>query len=73
MKDLSIVQVKSELRTDSRLLAGFLGHRHRTILESVDKYHTELSSVSGVPFQTGTLETRGGCKGGVTIFTGGVK
>ena len=60
MKELSIVQLKSELRTDSRLLAGFLDHRHRTILENVDKYHAELSSISRLPFETGTIETRGG-------------
>lgn len=56
MRELSIVQLKSELRTDSRLLAGFLDHRHRTILENVDKYHAELSSISisPIPFQTET-------------------
>lgn len=52
MKELSIVQLKSELRTDSRLLAGFLDHRHRTILENVDKYHAELKSISDLPIQT---------------------
>lgn len=60
MQDLSIVQLKSELRTDSRLLAGFLDHRHRTILENIDKHSAELRSISGLPFETGTLETRGG-------------
>lgn len=60
MQELSIVQLKSELRTDSRLLAGFLDHRHRTILENIDKYSTELRSISRLPFETGTLETRGG-------------
>lgn len=60
MQELSIVQLKSELRTDSRLLAGFLDHRHRTILENIDKYNAELKSISGLPFETGTLETRGG-------------
>lgn len=52
MKELSIVQLKSELRTDSRLLAGFLDHRHRTILENVDKYHAELKSISELPIKT---------------------
>lgn len=52
MKELSIVQLKSELRTDSRLLAGFLDHRHRTILENIDKYHAELKSISELPIQT---------------------
>lgn len=60
MQEISIVQLKSELRTDSRLLAGFLDHRHRTILENIDKYSAELRSISGLPFETGTLETRGG-------------
>lgn len=60
MQEISIVQLKSELRTDSRLLAGFLDHRHRTILENIDKYSAELRSISRLPFETGTLETRGG-------------
>lgn len=52
MNDLSIVRIKDELRTDSRLLAGFLDHRHRTILENIDKYARELKELAGLPFQT---------------------
>lgn len=52
MQELSIVQLKSELRTDSRLLAGFLDHRHRTILENIDKYNAELKSISELPFES---------------------
>lgn len=33
-----IKNIGQELRTDSRLLAQFLDHRHRTILENVVDY-----------------------------------
>ncbi len=52
MTDLPIVKIKDELRTDSRLLASFLDHRHRTILENIDKYLTQFSELGGIPFQT---------------------
>lgn len=52
MKELDIVRIKNELRTDSRLLAGFLDHRHRTILENIDKYASELKQLSELPFQS---------------------
>lgn len=54
MKDIEIVAIQKELRTDSRLLASFLDHRHRTILENIDKYKTELESISELPIQTET-------------------
>lgn len=49
---LEIIEVKKELRTDSRLLSQFLDHRHRTILENIDKYAAELLELSELPFQT---------------------
>lgn len=52
MKELSIVQIKNELRTDSRLLAGFLDHRHRTILENIDRFPSELLELGRLPFET---------------------
>lgn len=52
MKDIEIITIQKELRTDSRLLAGFLDHRHRTILENIDKYKTELKSICELPIQT---------------------
>lgn len=60
MKEIEITQIKNELRTDSRLLASFLDHRHRTILENIDRYLSEFNEFGGVPFETGTLETNGG-------------
>jgi phage regulator Rha-like protein len=60
MTEIQITQIKNELRTDSRLLAGFLDHRHRTILENIDKYRSELEQLGGLPFETGTLQTNGG-------------
>ena len=52
MSQLSIVTIGKELRTDSRLLAEALDHRHRTILESIDKYLSQFSAISDVPFKT---------------------
>ena len=52
MQDLEIIRIKNELRTDSRLLASFLDHRHRTILENIDKYSTELLELARLPFET---------------------
>ena len=52
MTDIEIIQHKNELRTDSRLLASFLDHRHRTILESIDKYKSELMEIAALPFET---------------------
>ena len=60
MNEISILEVGSELRTDSRLLAKFLDHRHRTILENVDKYLPLFSEIGRVPFETGTIQTAGG-------------
>ena len=60
MNEISILEVGSELRTDSRLLAKFLDHRHRTILENVDKYLPLFSEIGRVPFETGTFQTAGG-------------
>jgi phage regulator Rha-like protein len=57
MNEIIISQIHKELRTDSRLLAPFLDHRHRTILESIDKYSDELRQLGHLPFQTeGGLE-----------------
>jgi len=52
MQELEITNIKNELRTDSRLLSSFLDHRHRTILENIDKYSTELLELSRLPFET---------------------
>ena len=52
MNEISILEVGSELRTDSRLLARFLDHRHRTILESIDKYIDKFQELNPIPFQT---------------------
>lgn len=52
MQDIQITKIKNELRTDSRLLASFLDHRHRTILENIDKYSDEILELGGLPFET---------------------
>lgn len=63
MQQDAIVQlVGKELRTDSRLLSRVLDHRHRTILENIDKYINELNGLGPLPFQT---------EKGITLPTGG--
>lgn len=52
MSDLSLDLIKSEFRVDSRLLAPELNHRHRTILENIDKYKSQFESLGQLPFQT---------------------
>jgi len=52
MQDLSLNLVSNEYRVDSRLLAPELNHRHRTILESIDKYKSQFESLGRLPFQT---------------------
>lgn len=49
---MDLIQIKKEFRVDSRLLANQLDHRHRTILENIDKYANELKSLSELPFKT---------------------
>lgn len=60
MNDITVMPINGELRTDSRLLAGKLDHRHRTILENIDKYQAQFKELGRLPFETGTLETAGG-------------
>lgn len=52
MNDISLNLIANEYRVDSRLLAPELNHRHRTILESLDKYKTQFESLGQLPFQT---------------------
>jgi len=60
--DLQITLIKNQLRTDSRLLASLLDHRHRTILESIDKYISQLGELGSLPFET---------EKGIALETGG--
>lgn len=52
MTDLVVIHSGNELRTDSRQLAPHLNHRHRTILENIDKYLPELQRLGRIPFET---------------------
>jgi phage regulator Rha-like protein len=52
MNEIIISQIHKELRTDSRLLAPFLDHRHRTILESIDKYSDRLKEFGELHLET---------------------
>lgn len=58
----NIHQVGKELRADSRLMARTLDHRHRTILENIDKYINELKELGPLPFET---------EKGIALPTGG--
>ena len=49
-----VTSFDKELRTDSRLLAEMLDHRHRTILENIDKNIELLKELNPIPFQTET-------------------
>jgi len=62
MSDISLNLISNEFRIDSRLLAPELNHRHRTILESLDKYKSQFESLGAFPFQTEM-----GLNGGVPI------
>lgn len=52
MQEFIIQQIKNELRTDSRQMAGNLDHRHRTILENLDKYAEQFQALGRIPFET---------------------
>jgi phage regulator Rha-like protein len=56
---MDIIQIKKELRIDSRLLAGQLDHRHRTIFASITKYQKELASLSLMRFETEAVKVEG--------------
>jgi len=62
MSNISLNLVSNEFRIDSRLLAPELNHRHRTILESLDKYKSQFESLGAFPFQTEM-----GLNGGVPV------
>lgn len=52
LRDIELKNINSEFRIDSRLLAPELNHRHRTILENIDKYISQFESLGSLPFQT---------------------
>jgi phage regulator Rha-like protein len=52
MNDISLNLISNEFRIDSRLLAPELNHRHRTILESLDKYKSHFEDHGALPFKT---------------------
>jgi phage regulator Rha-like protein len=63
MQDSNLITlVQSEFRVDSRLLATQLDHRHRTILENIDKHILELQELNPLPFET---------EKGIALATGG--
>ena len=57
MNDITLDLIKTEFRVDSRLLAPALDHRHRTILENIDKYRSQFEALGNLPFKTERLKT----------------
>ena len=49
---IAINYLSKEIRTDSRDLACLLDHRHRTILENIDKVTSQLGELGPLPFRT---------------------
>ena len=52
MNDISLNLVSNEFSIDSRLLAPELIHRHRTILESLDKYKSQFDALGQLTFES---------------------
>lgn len=52
MNDISLNLISNEFCIDSRLLAPELNHRHRTILESLDKYKIRFEEHGQIQFRT---------------------
>lgn len=52
MNELSLDLIKTEFRVDSRLLSPELNHRHRTILENIDKYKSQFESLGDLTART---------------------
>ena len=52
MSDISLNLISNEFRIDSRLLAPELNHRHRTILESLDKYKSQFDALGQLTFES---------------------
>lgn len=54
-KSVSLVQVDSELRVDSRVLAEKLQNQHKNVLELIEKYLEQFGRFGKVPFETEPL------------------
>lgn len=52
MNELYLDLIKTEFRVDSRLLSPELNHRHRTILENIDKYKSQFESLGDLTART---------------------
>lgn len=59
MQEIELVLVLREHRVDSRLLATELGHKHKEVLSSIEKYKEQLESLGQLPFET-VVGDRGG-------------
>lgn len=55
MQDIEIFRNVDELRTDSRSLAPLLDHRHRSIIQNIDRYAPQLKRLATLVYKTETL------------------
>lgn len=60
MSELIITQFSGEFRVDSRTMAERLDNKHKSVMELIAKNDVLFAGFGGVPFQTETLQTRGG-------------
>ena len=60
--ELKLIEIKKEVRVDSRLIADQLGIKHKNLLETIDKHLPHIERLGVVPFQT--EKPRKGSKGG---------
>jgi phage regulator Rha-like protein len=52
MSDLTLIQVKDEVRIDSRLLAEQLHNKHKNTVAIIERYADKFKRFGHLPFQT---------------------
>ena len=60
MEQLEIQNLNGTQVIDSRIIAKGLNIKHRNLLETIRKYQTDLEDLGRLPFETETLQTKGG-------------
>ncbi len=56
---IKIETVEGNQVIDSRIVAEGLGVKHKTLLETIRKYQTELEGISLLPFETAAVNEEG--------------
>jgi phage antirepressor YoqD-like protein len=60
MESIVPQSIGGEFRVDSRVMADSLDNKHKSLMELIGKNAELFAKFGGVPFQTETLQTRGG-------------